>query len=108
MSNEDGTVWICCNGEIYNHLDHRERLETKGHTFKTSCDIEVILHLYEEYRDDCVNFLNGMFAFAIWDVPRQRLLLARDRMGIKPLYYARTENAIILVLRRRPSSRQGS
>ena len=95
MSNEDGTVWICCNGEIYNHLDHRERLETKGHTFKTSCDIEVILHLYEEYRDDCVNFLNGMFAFAIWDVPRQRLLLARDRMGIKPLYYARTENAII-------------
>lgn len=95
MSNEDGTVWICCNGEIYNHLDHRERLEAKGHCFKTSCDIEVILHLYEEYKDDCVNFLNGMFAFAIWDVPRQRLVLARDRMGIKPLHYVRTERALL-------------
>lgn len=95
MSNEDGTVWIVCNGEIYNHIDHRGPLESKGHRFKTRCDTEIILHLYEEYKDDCVNFLNGMFAFAIWDVPRQRLLLARDRMGIKPLYYARTENTII-------------
>jgi len=95
MSNEDGTVWIVCNGEIYNHIDHREPLESKGHRFKTRCDIEVILHLYEEYRDDCVNFLNGMFAFAIWDEAQQRLLLARDRMGIKPLYYVRTERALL-------------
>jgi asparagine synthase (glutamine-hydrolysing) len=95
MSNENGTIWISYNGEVYNHMDHRERLEVLGHRFKTRCDTEIILHLYEEYKDDCVNFLNGMFAFAIWDVPRQRLLLARDRMGIKPLYYARTENAII-------------
>lgn len=95
MSNEEGTVWIVCNGEIYNHEDQREHLESKGHRFKTRCDIEVILHLYEEYRDDCVNFLNGMFGFAIWDEAKQRLLLARDRMGIKPLYYVRTERALL-------------
>jgi asparagine synthase (glutamine-hydrolysing) len=92
ISNEDDTIWICCNGEIYNHLDYREHLKAKGHHFKTKCDIEVILHLYEEHGNDCVNFLNGMFAFAIWDVPNQRLLLARDHMGIKPLYYARAED----------------
>jgi len=95
ISNEDDTIWICCNGEIYNHLDHREHLEAKGHHFKTKCDIEVILHLYEEHGDDCVNFLNGMFAFSIWDLPNQRLLLARDHMGIKPLYYAKTESAFL-------------
>jgi asparagine synthase (glutamine-hydrolysing) len=95
MANEDGTIWICYNGEIYNYLDLRVDLVSKGHCFKTQSDTEVILHLYEEYRDDCVNFLNGMFAFAIWDKAQQRLLLARDRMGIKPLYYARTERALL-------------
>lgn len=95
MPNEDHTIWICCNGEIYNHLDHRDYLESKGHHFKTKCDIEIILHLYEENGNDCVEFLNGMFAFAIWDAPKQRLLLARDHMGIKPLYYAKTESALL-------------
>ena len=95
MSNEEGTIWISYNGEIYNHMDHRGRLETLGHRFKTCCDTEIILHLYEEYGDSCVHFLNGIFAFAIWDVPRQRLLLARDRMGVKPLYYARVEGGLL-------------
>ena len=88
MSNEDGSVWLVFNGEIYNHRDHREPLRARGHTFRTSSDSEVILHLYEEYGEDCVHHLRGMFAFAIWDTRRQRLLLARDRMGIKPLYHA--------------------
>ena len=95
MSNEDGTIWISYNGEIYNHMDHRGPLEALGHRFKTRCDTEIILHLYEEYGDSCVNFLNGIFAFAIWDMPRQRLLLARDRMGVKPLYYARVEGSLL-------------
>ena len=85
MSNEDGTIWISYNGEIYNHEEHRPRLEQAGHRFKSRSDTEIVLHLYEEHGDACVQFLNGMFAFAIWDAPRRRLLLARDRMGIKPL-----------------------
>src|ERR1039457_4372743 len=95
MSNEDGTIWITFNGEIYNHEDHRPRLEQAGHHFKSRSDTEVILHLYEEHGDSCVDFLNGMFAFAIWDAPRRKLLLARYRMGIKPLYYARANDALI-------------
>jgi len=95
MSNEDGTIWISYNGEIYNHMDHRAGLEALGHRFKTRCDTEIILHLYEEYGDSCVDFLNGIFAFAIWDVPRKRLLLVRDRMGVKPLYYARVKGGLL-------------
>lgn len=95
MSNEDGTIWISYNGEIYNHEEHRPRLEQAGHRFKSRSDTETILHLYEEHGDACVQYLNGMFAFAIWDAPRRRLLLARDRMGIKPLYYARVKDALI-------------
>jgi asparagine synthase (glutamine-hydrolysing) len=76
------------NGEIYNHADHRPRLEALGHRFRSRCDAEVILHLYEEYGPDCVDYLRGMFAFAIWDSRRGRLLLARDRIGVKPLYFA--------------------
>ena len=95
MANEDGTIWICYNGEIYNYLDLRVDLVSKGHCFKTQSDTEVILHLYEEHGCDCIKLLNGMFAFAIWDVTRQRLLLGRDRMGIKPLYYTRIENALL-------------
>jgi asparagine synthase (glutamine-hydrolysing) len=88
MCNEDETVWIVFNGEIYNHAEWRPRLERNGHRYRTRSDTETILHLYEEVGDAVVDGLRGMFAFAIWDVRRQRLLLARDRLGIKPLYYA--------------------
>jgi asparagine synthase (glutamine-hydrolysing) len=87
ISNEDGSVWIIFNGEIYNHLEIRHKLEQKGHSFSTQSDTEAIVHAYEEYGVHCVDHLNGMFAFAIWDANKQRLLLARDRLGIKPLYY---------------------
>ncbi len=86
MSNEDGSVWIAYNGEVYNFRELRAELATKGHRFATHTDTEVIVHLYEEMGPDCVDRLRGMFALAIWDEPRRRLLLARDRIGIKPLY----------------------
>jgi asparagine synthase (glutamine-hydrolysing) len=87
MSNEDGTVWIVFNGEIYNHAEIRPRLEARGHRYRTQSDTETIIHAYEEWGDDCVHELRGMFAFAIWDGRRRRLLLVRDRLGVKPLYY---------------------
>lgn len=87
MSNEDETVWIAFNGEIYNFEELRKELESKGHSFRSHTDTEVIIHLYEELGPDCVQRLNGMFAFAILDLRQQQLLLARDPIGIKPLYY---------------------
>jgi asparagine synthase (glutamine-hydrolysing) len=87
LSNEDGTLWIVFNGEIYNHLALREQLIACGHRYRTNSDTETIVHLYEEYGRDCVNHLRGMFAFAIWDTRQRRLFIARDRLGIKPLYY---------------------
>ncbi len=87
IHNEDETVWIVFNGEIYNYKDLRIDLEQKGHRFYTKSDTEVIVHLYEEYGEDCVKNLKGMFAFAIWDEKKEKLFLARDRLGIKPLYY---------------------
>src|SRR5215471_7442463 len=88
VSNEDGTVWAMLNGEIYNHLELREGLSRRGHRFTTRSDTEVLVHAWEDFGEDCVGYLNGMFALAIWDQRRQVLLLARDRMGEKPLYYA--------------------
>jgi asparagine synthase (glutamine-hydrolysing) len=88
IPNEDETLWIICNGEIYNHEALRVSLQERGHVFRTRSDTEVILHLYEEHGQRCVDHLRGMFAFAIWDRRRQRLFAARDHLGQKPFYYA--------------------
>lgn len=95
ISNEDGTVWIVFNGEIYNYQELRQNLQAKGHIFRTQTDTEVIVHLYEEFGEDCVERLRGMFAFAIWNERDQSLFLARDRVGIKPLYYWSSGNAFV-------------
>jgi asparagine synthase (glutamine-hydrolysing) len=92
MTNEDGSLRITFNGEIYNHADFRESLEARGHVYSTQCDTETILHLYEDYGEDCVNHLRGMFAFAIWDQRKRELFIARDRLGVKPLYYTHTDD----------------
>jgi asparagine synthase (glutamine-hydrolysing) len=88
LSNEDGTVWTVFNGEIYNFADVRAELAAKGHRFRTGSDTEVIVHGYEEWGEHCVERFRGMFAFAIWDARARRLVLVRDRLGVKPLYYA--------------------
>jgi asparagine synthase (glutamine-hydrolysing) len=85
--NEDHSICVVFNGEIYNYRDLQRDLQERGHTLSTDCDTEVIVHAYEEYGDDCVRHLRGMFTFAIWDRKRQRLLAARDRFGKKPLNY---------------------
>jgi asparagine synthase (glutamine-hydrolysing) len=87
ISNEDRSIWIVFNGEIYNHQELRKDLESRGHRYSSKSDTETIVHLYEQYGADCVKHLRGMFAFAIWDRSNRRLFMARDRLGIKPLYY---------------------
>ncbi len=87
MSNEDQTIWITYNGEVYNYIELRPELEAKGYRFKSHTDTEVIIHAYEEYGEECLNKFNGMFAFGIWDSRQNKLFCARDRFGIKPFYY---------------------
>ena len=95
LFNEDRSVWIVFNGEIYNFRELRAELERNGHRFSTNSDTEVIVHLYEDMGSDCVQKLRGMFAFAIYDERRRRLLLARDRLGIKPLHYALSDGRLL-------------
>src|SRR5438093_4496020 len=95
ISNEDGTIFVAFNGEIYNYLDVRANLERKGHRFATVSDTEVIVHAYEEIGPRCVDVLLGMFCFALWDENLNRLMLARDRIGMKPLYYTSVPPGIV-------------
>ncbi|MFN0305850.1 MAG: asparagine synthase (glutamine-hydrolyzing), partial [Burkholderiales bacterium] len=89
LANEDHTIWVVFNGEIFNYVELRERLVAQGHCFRTASDTEVLVHLYEQHGDDFVTHLNGQFAIALWDGPRQRLVLVRDRVGIRPLFHTR-------------------
>ena len=95
IHNEDRTIWVSFNGEIFNYIELRATLEQQGHRFYTHSDTEVIVHLYEQHGDDFVQHLNGQFAIALWDQPRRRLVLARDRAGIRPLFYAQTRNRLL-------------
>ena len=95
LSNEDESLWIVFNGEIFNYIELKEELLAKNHKFKTNSDTEVIVHLYEEYGPEFLNKLNGQFAIAIWDKNKQELFLARDRVGIRPLFYTTINNAFV-------------
>jgi asparagine synthase (glutamine-hydrolysing) len=95
MCNEDSTIWITFNGEIYNYPELREQLLKRGHILRTNCDTEAIVHLYEDYGEDCFRLLRGMFALGIWDQKNQRLVLARDRIGIKPLFYGEGSSGLV-------------
>lgn len=95
MCNEDGSLWIAFNGEIFNYVELREELLAKGHRFATKSDTEVILHLYEEKGEDCVRYMNGQWAFAIWDNKRRSMFFSRDRLGVRPLFYTKTSFAFL-------------
>ena len=96
LCNEDGTLWIAYNGEVYNFQELRQELQSRGHVFKTRTDTETVLHSYEEWGEDFVQKLRGMFVAAIWDSREQKLILIRDRMGIKPLYYTLRANKTLV------------
>ena len=95
MQNEDGTVWLVCNGEVYNHQTLHRDLKARGHRYRSTCDSESVLHLYEEYGERCVQHLRGMYAFALWDAGKRTLFLAVDRLGIKPLFYTMVNGTFI-------------
>lgn len=94
ISNEDESVWVVMNGEIYNHVELRSELQRKGHHFRTSSDTEILVHLYEEEGTDGIHQLNGMFGFALYDVKKQALWIARDRLGIKPVFYSTNDSSL--------------
>ncbi|HXY03602.1 MAG TPA: asparagine synthetase B, partial [Terriglobales bacterium] len=95
LCNEDGSVWITFNGEIFNYLELRKELISRGHIFSTHTDTEVILHLYEEKGEDCFRDLNGQWGLAIWDQRERKLLLSRDRMGVRPVFYTQVGKSLI-------------
>src|SRR5450755_3873102 len=95
VTNENRTLWLVYNGEIYNYGDLRIQLEARGHRFQSKSDTETIVHLYEEYGEECVLQLRGMFAFALWNSNKRELFVARDRLGIKPLYYFHSEKTFL-------------
>jgi asparagine synthase (glutamine-hydrolysing) len=95
MANEDETLWIVFNGEIFNYVELREELVAAGHTFRTRCDTEVIIHAWEEWGEDALDRFNGQWAFALWDTRARRLVLARDRVGVRPLYYAEHDGRVV-------------
>jgi asparagine synthase (glutamine-hydrolysing) len=95
MPNEDLNLWIVFNGEIFNYIELRRELEEKGHHFRTQSDTEVLVHLYDEYGEDCLSKLNGQFVFSIWDRKKQEMFLARDRVGIRPLFYSHTPELFV-------------
>src|SRR5262249_40144223 len=94
ITNEDGSVLVVYNGELYNYRSLRDDLRRRGHVFRTQADTEILVHAYEEYGLDFVRGLNGIFAFALWDARARRLVVARDRMGVKPLYYFQTPDGL--------------
>src|SRR5260370_38839057 len=95
MSNEDGSLWITFNGEIFNYIELREILLERGHRFATHSDTEVILHLFEDEEEECVHRLNGQWAFAIWNQRSRKLFLSRDRFGVRPLFYTTLPDAFL-------------
>src|SRR5262245_19175067 len=95
LANENERIWVVQNGELFNHLDVRRHLDRRGHVFRTSCDTEIIPHLYEEYGAAFPEHLRGMFGIAVWDAARRRAVIARDRLGIKPIYYAEVDGLLV-------------
>jgi asparagine synthase (glutamine-hydrolysing) len=108
MSNEDGSIWVVANGEVFNYIELRKELQNAGHVFRTQSDTEVIVHAYEQYGDGFLKFINGQFALALWDASRRRVLLARDRVGIRPLYYTLSRGRLLFASEAKALFAEGS